>query len=205
MGKQPNQTPVKEWARREFERSKKERKTTQAELGRALGISQPQARDLIFGTRKISADEIPVLEQFFGSEYVHHALSVAAIVTVPLISWISAGQMTEQDGVVDFEDYPTVHAANLPPGEWTALRVDGASMNKISPPDSIVFVNMRDTQLVANALYVVADEAGQATYKRYEPEKSPPFQPASYKPVDPPEFEGAVRVIGRVRRSMIET
>ncbi|UXM94293.1 S24 family peptidase [Bartonella sp. HY329] len=123
---------------------------------------------------------------------------------VPLISWVSAGELGDQPTVEQLGEYPTVTTYNLPAGEWIALRVDGASMNKISPPDSIIFVNMRDRALVANACYVIADETGKATYKRYRPNESPSFQPASYKDIPAPKLEGAIRVIGRVRRSVID-
>ncbi|MHC5307539.1 S24 family peptidase [Bartonella sp. LJL80] len=123
---------------------------------------------------------------------------------VPLISWISAGEMTEQDSVTNLSDYPVIETVNLPEGEWIALRVDGPSMNKISPPDSIIFVNTRDRRLVANGCYVIADETGKATYKRHRPTETPPWQPASYENIDPPKLEGAIKVIGRVRRSVID-
>lgn len=127
-----------------------------------------------------------------------------APIDVPLISWISAGQLADQDGITDLSDFPPVPAVDLPDGDWIALRVDGPSMNKISPPDSIIFVNRRDKRLVANACYIVADETGAATYKRYRPNDDPPFQPASYEDVPPPAFSGAVHVVGRVRRSIID-
>lgn len=123
---------------------------------------------------------------------------------VPLISWISAGEMTDQDCVTDTSVFPVVTTYNLPEGEWIALRVDGTSMNKISPPDSIIFVNTHDRRLVVNGCYVIADETGRATYKRYRPSETPPWQPASYDEIEPLKLEGAIRVIGRVRRSVID-
>lgn len=123
---------------------------------------------------------------------------------VPLVSWVSAGAMGEQPGVMDFADFQTISALDLPVGDWIALRVEGDSMNKISPPGSIIFVNRKDKRLAPNACYVVADEKGNATYKRYRPNDEPPFQPASYEDIPPPTFEGAVTVVGRVRRSIIE-
>lgn len=127
-----------------------------------------------------------------------------SIVDVPLISLISAGQLAGHDGVTDFSDYPTVSALDLPDGDWIALRVEGDSMNKISPPDSIIFANRRDKRLVHNACYVIADEQGNATYKRYRNDQDPPFQPASYLDMPPPVLVGTITVIGRVRRSIIE-
>lgn len=125
-------------------------------------------------------------------------------VDVPIVSWISAGELGSQDSVVNLSDYPTIPAADLEQGEWIALRVDGPSMNKISPPDSIIFVNLRDKRLVTNGCYVISDETGRATYKRYRPNEKPPFQPASYMDIPPPELEGAITIIGRVKRSMID-
>lgn len=125
-------------------------------------------------------------------------------IDVPLISWVSAGELTEQPGLMSYTEFPTVSALDLPEGDWIALRVEGDSMNKISPPGSIIFVNRKDRRLAPNACYVVADEKGSATYKRYRPNDKPPFQPASYEEIAPPDFEGAVTVIGRVRRSYIE-
>ncbi len=123
---------------------------------------------------------------------------------IPLISWVSAGELSHQDSIEDFSFYPTVSASDLPEGDWIALRVDGPSMNKISPPDSIILVNRADKRLVTNGCYVIADETGQATYKRYRPNDDPPFQPASYKDIPAPKLEGAITIIGRVKRSIID-
>lgn len=128
----------------------------------------------------------------------------AHVTDVPLISIVSAGQLADQDAVVDLSEYRTVPAIDLPEGEWLAMRVDGDSMNKISPPGSLIFVNIRDRRLVHNACYIVADETGAATYKRYRQSDDPPFQPASYDDIKPPAFQGAITIIGRVRRSVIE-
>lgn len=128
----------------------------------------------------------------------------SSIIDVPLISWVSAGELTHQDSAIHIDEYPTIPAINLPDGEWIALRVSGASMNKISPPDSIILVNRADKRLVTNGCYVIADEAGQATYKRYRPNDDPPFQPASYDDIPAPTLEGAITIVGRVRRSIID-
>lgn len=123
---------------------------------------------------------------------------------VPLVSWISAGELQDQETVMDFSDFPHVSAVDLPEGDWLALRVENNSMNKISPPDSVIFVNRRDKRLVANACYIIADEQGRATYKRYRPNAKPQFQPVSYDKVPAPKLEGAITVIGRVKRSIID-
>lgn len=128
----------------------------------------------------------------------------APVRDIPLISWVSAGALTDQMPVEFIENYPTIAIADLPDGDWYALRVTGNSMNKISPHDSIVIFNLRDKRLAPGASYILADETGDATYKRYQPNEEPPFQPFSFDEVAPPVFQGAVNVIGRVRRTIIE-
>lgn len=203
MSKKPDSYQQR-WVAENFASAKRDRGLTQAKLGEALGISQPQARALLVGQRQLKADEIPVLERLFNADYQPNS-DLAPKQHVPLVSWVSAGQMTMQQPVVDLDEYPPIETAGLPRGNWIALRVTGDSMNKISPPDSIIFVDLSDRNLVPNALYVVADEEGNATYKRYRPNENPPFQPASYHDVPAPKINGVANVIGRVRRSVIDT
>lgn len=173
---------------------------------RNLRRSVKEGRESGVSTRTLAAlapvlgTSVAWLSDGVGSETGEAGVSV---VDVPHISWVSAGQLVQQDTVHQFDDFPHVTMVDLPEGDWIALTVEGNSMNKISPPDSIIFVNRRDKRLVANACYVVADESGAATYKRYRPNENPPFQPASYEDVAPPKLIGAVHVVGRVRRSMI--
>ena len=128
-----------------------------------------------------------------------------SITHVPFLTWVSAGRLASDISIDSFDDLKMIPAMDLGPGDWIALRVEGDSMNKISPPDSMIFVNRRDKHLVPNACYVVYDEAGNATYKRYRPNDMPQFQPASYRDdIKAPDFDGAVNVLGRVRRSVIE-
>jgi len=131
---------------------------------------------------------------------------VASLVDVPRVSWVTAGELGDQEAVLDFSDYPVITMADLPAGRWIALKLepDANSMNKISPPESTIFVNLDDKRLVPNACYVISDEQGRVTYKRYRPAERPQFQPASYDRVKPPKLEGAITVIGRVRRSIID-
>lgn len=125
------------------------------------------------------------------------------MVEVPMISWISAGPLGEQPAVEEYSEFPVV-ITDLAEGDWIALRVEGPSMNKISPPDSVIFVNRRERTLVPNACYVIADETGKATYKRYRPNETPPFRPASYENIEAPQLDGAITIVGRVRRSRID-
>jgi SOS-response transcriptional repressor LexA len=123
---------------------------------------------------------------------------------IPILSFVQAGAFAGRDGVEDLQDALAIPVADLPPGKWFALRVEGDSMDRISPPGSIIIVNALDRRLVPNACYVIANEDGEATYKRYRPSPDR-FEPVSVNPAHEPIYPiGPVRVIGRVRRSLLE-
>jgi SOS-response transcriptional repressor LexA len=122
---------------------------------------------------------------------------------IPLISWINAGKMAADEAPSEAID--TVVAANLDPnGQWIALRVQGDSMDRISPPGSVIFVNRNDRDLVPGGFYVVANELHEATYKRWRPDPSR-FEPYSNNPEHAPIIpNGEITVIGRVRQTMLQ-
>lgn len=130
----------------------------------------------------------------------------APLIRVPLISWVSAGNLRAPEAVEDLENAPRVSAPDLDPkGEWIALQVEGDSMDRISPPDSVIFVNLKEKRLAANACYVVADaNSGEASYKRYRPDPER-LEPVSTK--DHPTLyltpDRRPRIIGRVRKSVL--
>lgn len=124
-----------------------------------------------------------------------------------LISWVSAGHLATPDAVLAGDDARLVYAPNLDPtGDWIALRVEGDSMDRVSPPDSIIFVNRRDRSLVPNGCYVFSDGEGGATYKRWRPSPNR-LEPVSTNLEHEPIFLAEAQepmVIGRVRRSVLD-
>lgn len=122
---------------------------------------------------------------------------------VPLVSWVSAGALALADG--QQETLGTVYETGLDSGgHWVALRVVGDSMDRISPPDSIIFVDMNDKALVPNACYVILNCEGEATYKRF---RSNPmrFEPVSTNPAhETMFFTDPPKVLGRVKKSTIQ-
>jgi SOS-response transcriptional repressor LexA len=122
---------------------------------------------------------------------------------IPILTWVSAGTMARDDGQQDI--IGETDAADLDPkGRWIALRVEGDSMDRISPPGSLIFVNMKDRRLVPNACYIITNGDGEATYKRFRA-NPPRFEPVSTNPAHEPIFpDGEPAVLGRVRRSVLE-
>ncbi|BCJ90320.1 hypothetical protein IZ6_10550 [Terrihabitans soli] len=125
----------------------------------------------------------------------------------PLISWVSAGGLKTPSVVLEANEAKMVYAHDLDPkGDWIALQVEGDSMDRISPPESVIFVNRKDRRLVPNACYVIADaEGGQASYKRFRPNPDR-WEPVSTNPDHQPVIVKKGRepvIVGRVRKTLL--
>jgi SOS-response transcriptional repressor LexA len=183
------------------------------EAALALGVSvstynaheragQPGSRGFRLDSAKVYGRRFGVSASWLLTGEGRADAAAPSVEIVPLISWVSAGSL---DGdAVQGEQLAEVHAADLADGDWIALRVEGDSMDRISPPESVILVNRRERRLVPNACYVIADESGAATYKRFRPSPDR-FEPVSINPAHEPIFpDGKVTVIGRVRRTILE-
>lgn len=128
----------------------------------------------------------------------------AGAISVPILSWVSAGKMA-------LDDAPDVNIGSIDQtgldseGDWIALRVDGTSMDRISPPQSIIIVNRKDRRLVNNACYVIADSSnGASSYKRFRANPSR-FEPVSTEGGHETLFpDNEPIIVGRVRRSILD-
>lgn len=142
--------------------------------------------------------KVPI-ETLFGEE-----AGGGMVRQVPRLSWVSAGDWWLPEQVVEGDDLPTMPVSGLPEGDWVALTVDGSSMDRISPPGSVIILDRKDKRLVPNGCYVIADEEGRATYKRFRPDPAR-FEPVTFTEGHETLFpKGKVQVIGRVRRSIID-
>lgn len=180
----------------------------QAELARQLSHRFGWREDrsvinkILKGRRMLDAKEMLDISEITGFPLPVDESTPAQ--NIPLVSWVSAGALARDD-VAD-EQLGKIIVSDLPKGDWIALRVEGTSMDRISPPESIIFIDRSDKRLVSNALYVIDDGEGNATYKRYRPGPPPRFEPVSTDPAhEPIFFENDPLIIGRVRRSVINT
>lgn len=188
---------------------RKSKKLSQVQLAELAGVSQQLISQIERGVNQ-TTKELPVLAQALGvgvyeidPAYTPDAEGIPTI-TIPHVSWVSAGGLMRED--ISDEAKGTIRAADLPAkGDWIALTVVGDSMDRISPPDSIIFVDRKDKRLVPNACYVIADyEGGEATYKRY---RSGPmrFEPVSTNAAHEPIFpENDPVIVGRVKRTILD-
>lgn len=177
----------------------KQKGKTQSGLAAHLHIAHPQITQLLQGNRGLKVNEVPRIADYLG---IPSPFDNIAAEEIPLLAWVSAGSLQRED--ISDEQIGSIVIGNLPEGDWIALRVQGDSMDKVSPPDSIILVDRADKNLVPNGCYVIADEDGNATYKRYRPNPDR-FEPVSmndsHVPIIPDHMPP---VVGRVRRSILE-
>lgn len=132
-------------------------------------------------------------------------VAVADVARVPLLSWVNAGKYADATSQIPVEDVPLLAFADLGRGDFIALKVQGDSMDRISPDGSTVVVNRADKTLVAGKPYIFSWR-GETTYKLWQPETPPYLQPYSTNPSHKPIFVHRKRdleVVGRVKVTVL--
>lgn len=134
-------------------------KVRQKEIAEELGIAPARVSEMLKGERKVQQREMPILVRYFGMDEGPDpsVRRIARIGMVPASSLREA--LAATSGSLEVP-------ANLPKGVF-ALEVDGESMNKIAPFGCDVIVDPNDKNLFAGDLYVLGNEAGEFTFKRF--------------------------------------
>jgi len=133
------------------------------------------------------------------------AVRAAVINYVPLLSIVTAGKLTDRQSQIPVEDVPLLAFADLGRGEFFALKVEGDSMDRVSPEGSVIVVNRAERELIAGRCYIFALR-GETTFKRWHPEPDR-LAPFSTNPAHEPIFikrQKDFDVIGRVRRTVLD-
>lgn len=172
------------------------------QLAERSGISAAYISRMASGKRNLSMQNLQKLADAMNvkpSDLIENREAT----DIPIVTWVSAGQFARDDGqqeVIGEIEMPGLD----PKGQWIALRVEGDSMDRISPPGSLIFVNILDKTLVPNACYLIEDADSNITYKRFRP-NPPRFDPVSnndkHETISP---DTQPVIIGRVRRSLID-
>lgn len=124
------------------------------------------------------------------------------VVPIPVLSMVSAGRMRTREGVTPAEVERWIHVDDLPKGDWVALTVDGDSMNRVAPDQSMILVNRADSSLIDGRYYVFGLPTGDTTFKVFkrDPMRLQPFSTNPDHMSLPLDDDGDVYVFGRVRR-----
>lgn len=122
---------------------------TQQALAARVGISDSQLGRFDTGEREPRVSELMRIGDALGVPWTSLIEDQEPPKRfAPLISWVSAGTLVAPEASEDFDTARQISIDDLTPGRWIALRVDGDSMDRISPPDSVILVNLDDKLLV---------------------------------------------------------
>lgn len=185
-------------------------KKSQPGLAKEAGVSQQLISQLENG-KNLTTKRLPEIARalqvsVFEIDENYSPENAEPGYSAPLVSWVNAGQLLRPEAVEDLEDAKRVSAPGLDPkGTWIALEVVGDSMDRISPPESILFVNLKERKLVPNACYIITDDEGGSSYKRYR-DRPGRWEPVSTNPKHK-TFKitdtHAPKILGRVRKSLL--
>lgn len=193
---------------------------SQSDLARRLSerlrtdFDRSKVNKIALGKRKVSADEMLSIEEITDfpapatlrkPEPVEKGPKVAK---VPLLDTVTAGKLKTPSSQIPVEDVPLLAFADLGRGEFFALRLedDADSMDRLSPPGSILVVNKADRELRHGRCYIFSID-GETTYKMWQDGDPPYLAPYSTNPSHKPVFIRRKRdfdVIGRVKRTVLD-
>lgn len=125
---------------------------------------------------------------------------------VPLLSWISAGQLIDAESQIPAEDVPLLAFADLGRGDFFALKVKGDSMNRVSPDGSTIVINRNDKNLAPSKPYVFWHRTEGTTFKLWRPDPDR-LVPHSWNDANQTIFikrKNDFAVLGRVKRTVLD-
>lgn len=181
-----NEGALAKWAREALKQKGISQADLAREMTRKLGRSIDRAavnKSLLVRTkpnkkrRKIAGDELLAIEEITG--YPAPLARRPPAIPVSLVSWVSAGRLTQQAPVTPTDVLRQMMVAELPAGDWIALEVDGDSMNYVAPPGAIIVVNRADRDPINGKYYVFSTGEGETTFKLYLGGPRPRLQPQS--------------------------
>ena len=174
---------------------------SRTDLAKGADTSPQQITRLVNGEREMTAlwaEKLAPLLRISPEQLVFPSLRRFR---APLLSWVSAGRLAQQEGVKRSDVRKYVLLADLPKGDWVVLEVQGDSMDRIAPDGSFICVNLADQRVVNDKFYVFATPDGDATFKRYRAGNPPRLQPFSTNPDhETLQMSSEMLIVGRAGR-----
>lgn len=126
-------------------------------------------------------------------------------IVMPVISWVSAGQLAEIGDLEQIDEMTRITVSGLPAGEYFATEVRGDSMDRVSPDGSTIIVRVDQSRPLPGGFYVFSVN-GETVFKRYYDDPIVRFEPFSTNPANRSTFPLSEQwvVVGQVVRSFID-
>jgi len=130
----------------------------------------------------------------------------ATTAALPLVAWVNAGKLADVDTQLPTKRIRLDLVSDLGSGDFFATKVEGDSMNLLSPEGSVLIVDRNDRVLVTGRRYIFSIR-GKTTYKEYVADDPPYLAPQSTNPKNRPiliKKKSDVEIVGRVKRSLLD-
>lgn len=188
-----------------LKRFREARGLKQEQLAELVGVAQATIQRWESGNREPKHADLEKLAyhlgvtvaQFFGGEVSNIRPEGAEdLVDFTLLGDVPAGPWRE---AIRTSSNKVQVPASEAPKQGYALRVQGDSMDLVVPEGTTILVNPSDTDLWPTKLYVVMDEYGDVTFKRYL-DNPARLVPCSSNPAhkEIPLSGGGFKILGRV-------
>lgn len=167
---------------------------SQASLARMLGISSDKMSKVMSGRRRLTVEEANKLTAYYGTGGSHNV----APVLLPIVGLVSAGAWRQ--GFEEVRGYMPSPDKALSRDAFVVI-IEGDSMNLIAQEGEGIIIDPRDVDLLSGRYYVIRNEEGETTFKRYM-ENPARLEPCSDNPVHQTIFPGqqVFTVVGRARK-----
>lgn len=172
----------------------KEHGDTQAGLARFLNMSPDKMSKIMAGRRRLTVEEANKLSNYYGVSGQEDRLPMS----LPIVGLISAGAW--RHGFEEVRGYMPSPDKALSKDAFVVI-IEGDSMDMVAQPGEGIIVDPRDLDLLPGRYYVVRNEEGETTFKRYM-ENPARLEPCSNNPVHETIFPGreTFTVIGRAKK-----
>ena len=169
---------------------------SQAEIGRLLNLTRDKINKVLKGKRRLTVQEADTLRRYFSG--IDGKESESSAFELPIVGLVSAGAWRE-----GFER----ELGRMPSPDKSLSRdsfvvlVEGDSMDLVAQPGEGIVVDPRDRDLLAGRYYVVRNNGGETTFKKYM-DNPARLEPCSSNPLHKTIFPGqdGFEVIGRARK-----
>lgn len=167
---------------------------SQASLARLLGISSDKMSKVMSGRRRLTVEEANKLTAYYGTGGSHNV----APVLLPIVGLVSAGAWRQ--GFEEVRGYMPSPDKALSRDAFVVI-IEGDSMNLIAQEGEGIIIDPRDVDLLSGRYYVIRNEEGETTFKRYM-ENPARLEPCSSNPAHQTIFPGqqVFTVVGRARK-----
>lgn len=157
-------------------------------------------RAMIYGARlRVRAEWL-----YEGAGPMREPSARRAAIEVPIISWVSAGQLAEVGQLSAVDELERITVNGLPTADYFALDVVGDSMDRVSPDGSRIIVRNDQSRALPGGFYIFSVH-GETSFKRYYDDPVVRFEPHSTNPANRPIYPREDwTVVGQVVRSFID-